>query len=101
MGRYRDAVWYPPDPDEPTSELYRLMPPRRRPSQLRETLDAAYGAGATGDGELAVPRRRWWRALAERARLASRRAAGWAWGLATATLAVILGTLISAYLLSH
>jgi hypothetical protein len=30
-----------PDPDEPTSELYRLMPPRR--NQLREALDAAHG----------------------------------------------------------
>lgn len=36
-------MWYPQDPDEPTSEPYRLMPPRRR-SELREALDAATGA---------------------------------------------------------
>jgi hypothetical protein len=35
-------MWYPPDPDEPTSELYRLMPRRPR-SELREALDAATG----------------------------------------------------------
>jgi hypothetical protein len=35
-------MWTPADPDEPTSELYRLMPPRRR-SELREALDAASG----------------------------------------------------------
>jgi hypothetical protein len=39
------------DPDEPTSEVYRLMPPSS--SQLREALDAATGneplaAGANG-----------------------------------------------------
>lgn len=45
--RHRDAVWYPPDPDEPTSEIYRLMPPRRRPSELREALDAAPGHQAS------------------------------------------------------
>lgn len=33
----------PTDPDEPTSEPYRLMPPRR--SELREALDAAAGRG--------------------------------------------------------
>jgi hypothetical protein len=55
--RYRDAVWNPPDPDEPTSEIYRLMPPRRRPSQLREALDAARGTGS-GDGDLIIPPRR-------------------------------------------
>ena len=49
-------MWYPIDPDEPTSELYRLTPPRR--SELREALDAATGRGrqlgrddAASDGE--------------------------------------------------
>jgi len=46
-------MWDPPDPYEPTSELYRLTPPRRHRSELREALDAATGqdrqdADATG-----------------------------------------------------
>jgi len=82
-------VWNPPDPDEPTSEIYWLMPPRRRPSQLREALDAACGTGS-GGGDLIMPPRRRRRALAAKARPASRRALGWAWGLATLTLAGIL-----------
>ena len=36
-------MWNPPDPYEPTSEPYRLMPPRRQRSELREALDAATG----------------------------------------------------------
>jgi len=36
-------MWYPPDPDEPTSEVHRLMPSRR--GELREALDAATGRG--------------------------------------------------------
>jgi hypothetical protein len=45
------------DPDEPTSELYRLMPPRRPRSELREALDAATGRdrAAPSDGGEAVP----------------------------------------------
>jgi hypothetical protein len=102
-------VWSPPDADEPTSELYQLT--TRRRSQLREALDAAHGAGqlrealdaATGtggtedDGPLpghAVPHRLPWRELAARAKLVWRRVAGWAWGLATAALAVVIGPLI-------
>jgi hypothetical protein len=59
-------MWNPPDPHEPTSELYRLMPPRRQRSELREALDAATGhdhqdAGAIGgpvfSGPPAVPKR--------------------------------------------
>ena len=42
-------MWYPPDPDEPTSELYRLMPPRPR-SELREALDAATGRDRAAPG---------------------------------------------------
>lgn len=101
-------MWSPPDADEPTSELYRLT--TRRRSQLREALDAAHGAGqlreaidaATGtggtedDGPLprhAVPHRLRWRELAARAKLVWRRAAGWAWELATAALAVVIGSL--------
>jgi hypothetical protein len=41
-------MWNPVDPDEPTSELYRLMPPRRR-SELREVLDDAAGGAERGD----------------------------------------------------
>jgi hypothetical protein len=38
------------DPDEPTSELYRLMPPRRARSEIREALDAATGRDRAGPG---------------------------------------------------
>jgi hypothetical protein len=38
------------DPDEPTSELYRLMPPRRPRSELREALDAATGRDRAAPG---------------------------------------------------
>jgi hypothetical protein len=41
------SPWSPPgphDPARPTSDLCRLMPPRRR-SELREALDAAAGHG--------------------------------------------------------
>ncbi len=73
------------------------MPPRRRPSQLREALDAAWGTGS-GGGDLIMPPRRRWRALAAKVRPASRRALGWAWGLATLTLAGILSLVIYAAL---
>ena len=101
-GRYRDAVWHPPDPDEPTSELYRLMPPRRRPSQLQEALDAAHGTGGPGDdGESTTPPRRRWRMLAAKIRPASRRVLGWAWALFTLTLAGVLSLVIYAALTGH
>jgi len=41
-------MWHPIDPDEPTSEPYRLMSPRKR-SELREALDAATGSGYRAD----------------------------------------------------
>jgi hypothetical protein len=41
-------MWHPPDPYEPTSELYRLMPPRRR-SELGEAQDAAVGSERQAD----------------------------------------------------
>ena len=81
-------MWHPPDPYEPTSEIYRLMPPKR-----------------TADDDpvidLTLPHHRWWQELAARARPASRRAAGWAWGLATGALAVVIGSLIYGWLSSH
>ena len=73
-----------------------------RPSELREGLDAAYGTGGPGDGdEIVVPIPRRWRELVARARPASRWAVGWAWGLATAALAVVIGSLIYGWLSSH
>jgi hypothetical protein len=74
-------VWYPPDPYEPTSELYRIMPPRR-PADDDVLVD------------LTVPRQRWWHELATRGRPVSRRVAGWA----TAALAVVIGSLIYGWL---
>jgi len=78
------------------------MPPQQ-PGELREALDAACGTGRP-DGDPVVlispdlPR---WRALAAKARPASRRAAGWAWGLITAALAVVIGSLIYGWLSSR
>jgi len=44
-------MWSPSDPYEPTSELYRLMPPRRPRGQLREALDAAQGIDSPDDDD--------------------------------------------------
>jgi len=105
LGRYGDAVWHPSDPDEPVSELYRLLPEQRRPGELREALDAANGTGrpdADRDPIVVISAdQRWRRELAARARPASRRAAGWAWGLATAALAVVIGSLVYSWLSGH
>jgi hypothetical protein len=97
-GRYGDAVWYPPDPDEPTSTLYRLMPARRRTGELPEALDAASGTGRPDDDPVVVisPHMPRWRQLAARARPASRRALAWAWSLATLTLAGVLALAVYA-----
>jgi len=81
------------------------MPLRRQPSQLREALDAAYGTGGPdGDGDpimVISPDLGRWRELAARARPASRRAAGWALGLFTAAAAVVIGSLVYAWLSGH
>ena len=81
-------VWSPPDPYEPTSELYRLMPPRRQ---------------ADDDDPIVLisPDLGWWCDLAARARPASRRAAGWALGLFSAALAAVIGSLIYGWLTGH
>jgi hypothetical protein len=81
------AVWHPPDPHEPTSELYRLMPPRR-----------------PDDGDpivLISPDLGWRQELAARFRPVSRRVAGWALGLFTAALAVVIGSLVYGWLSGH
>jgi hypothetical protein len=97
-------VPYPPDPDKPASELYSFMPPRRQSSQLQEALDAAYGTGRPDDDDpivLISPQLPRWRALAARARPASRRAAGWTLGLITAAAAVVIGSRVYGWLTSH
>ena len=98
-------MWHLSDPDEPVSELYRLLPEQRRPGELREALDAANGTGrpdADRDPIVVISAdQRWRRELAARARPASRRAAGWAWGLATAALAVVIGSLVYSWLSGH
>jgi hypothetical protein len=92
LGRYRDVVWSPPGPDGPTSELYRLMPPQHPSS----------GRPDDGDPIMVIsPDLGRWRELAARARPASRRAAGWAWGLFTAAAAVVIGSLVYAWLTGH
>jgi hypothetical protein len=44
-GRYGDAVWQPADPDEPASELYRLLPPQRTSAELEHAAVGARGGG--------------------------------------------------------
>jgi hypothetical protein len=80
-------VWSPPDPYEPTSELYRLMPPRRPDDDPIP--------------DLTLPRQPWWRELAAKARPASRRTLGWARTLVTLTLADVLSLVIYASLSGH
>jgi hypothetical protein len=77
-------------------------PPTRHRSQIREALDAAAGIWPDDDPIVVIsPRLPWWRNLAARARPASRKAARWAWGLVTAALAVVIGSLIYGWLSSH
>jgi hypothetical protein len=80
------------------------MPPQRQRSQLREALDAAHGIGSPDADDpivLISPDQAAWRRLAARIRPASIRAAIWACGLFTATLAVVLGSLIYGWLSGH
>jgi len=80
------------------------MPPRRQRSQLQEALDAAHGIGDPADDDPIVvisPQQPWWRDLAARAGPVSRRAGIWAWGLFTAALAVVIGSLLYGWLPGH
>jgi hypothetical protein len=79
-------VWSPPDPYEPTSEIYRLTPPRLGDDDPIVVISPDLGR---------------WRTLAARARPASRRAAGWALGLFTAAADVVIGSLIYGWLSGH
>ena len=91
LGRYGDAVWPSPGPDGPTSEL-------------QEALDAARGTGRRDDGDpivLISPDQGRWQELAARVWPTSRRALRWAWGLATAAAAVVIGSLVYAWLAGH
>jgi len=86
------------DPDEPTSEPYRLMPPRRPRSELREALDAALHApgqdqaAAADGGQVSSARRP---ALT---RTASRRILRWLGTVVTGVLIAVLAALIANYL---
>ena len=80
------------------------MPPRRQRRQIREALDAAHGIDNPADDDPVVvisPHLGRWRQVAAKAKPTSRRALGWAWGLATATLAVVIGSLIYGWLSGH
>lgn len=79
-------MWSPPDPYEPASELYRLMPTRRSDDDPIVVISPDLGR---------------WRELAARIKPVSRRAAGWALGLFTAALAVVIGSLIYGWLSGH
>jgi len=78
-------------------------PPPRRRSQIREALDSAWGIWPDDGDPIVVisPDLGRWRELAARARPASRRAAGWALGLFTAAAAVVIGSLVYAWLTGH
>jgi hypothetical protein len=78
-------VWSPPDPYEPTSELYRLMPPRPDDDPF----------------VLISPETPRWRWMVAKIKPASRRAALWAWGLVTAVAAGVIGSLIYGWLSGH
>jgi hypothetical protein len=76
------AMWSPPDPYEPTSQIYRLMPPRRPDDD--------------GDPFVVIsPDLGRWRDLAARARPAVR----WACGITGGVVTGVLVALISAWLL--
>ena len=78
--------------------------PAPRRSQIREALDAAWGIWPENDDplvNLTVPRRPWWRVLTARTGPAARRAAGWTLGLFTAAAAVVIGSLVYAWLSGH
>lgn len=79
-------MWSPPDPHEPTSQLYRLMPPRRPAEDSIVVVSPD------------LPR---WRTLAAKARRASRRTLGWISTLVTLTLAGVLSLVIYARLSVH
>ena len=103
--RYGDPVWFPPDPDEPISELYRLTPPRRQRSEIREALDAAHGIDNPADDDPIVvisPRQPWWRGLGGEGHVGL--AAGCWGGLGgwpPTRLAVVIGSLIYGWLSGH
>ena len=77
------------DDFEPTSEVYRIMPPRLRESELRQALDAAHGVTEPGSGlDVGEPAPRRWRPpLPAGIRTASRRAAPWLGSVITLTVA--------------
>ena len=85
------------DPGGPTSELYRLLPPRPR-SALKEALDAvllpsAQGQVADEDGSEASSRRG-----TGFARSAARRIVPWLGGVLTGVLIAVLAALNVKYL---
>ncbi len=82
------------DPDEPTSELYRLMPPRRPRSQLREALDAALTPQDPDQVTAEVPPARRRPAL----RPAARRILAWLGATVTALVIAVVAGLIVNYL---
>jgi hypothetical protein len=105
------------DPDEPTSELYRIMPPRRPRSELRQALDAAQGrddlkealaaarSGAVGDraneGDDASTDTGRRRTIPAFVRTAPRRALRWVGIVVTGVLIAVVAGLIVNYLSSH
>ena len=79
------------DPDEPTSELYRVMPPRPR-SEIREALDAATGRDRTGPWEAAP--------APETGRMGAKRRGSWLGPFLGNTLANTVGAILAAILIA-
>ncbi|MGH3219405.1 MAG: hypothetical protein ACRDPY_11965 [Streptosporangiaceae bacterium] len=91
------------DPDEPASELYRLLPPHRERSELRQALDAARGTEPDAEpapGPEPGPVARRWRLPQVDIRAASRRTALWLGGVVTLALAGVLASALWA-LINH
>lgn len=105
------------DPDEPTSELYRLMPPRRPRSELRQALDAAQGpddlkealgaarSGADNDradaGDDVSTETKRHRPIPAFIQTAPRRVLRWVGAVVTGVLIAVVAGLILTYLSGH
>ena len=81
------------DDDYVSSEVYRLMPPRGKPSQVRQALDALNGNGP--EPGIVVPEAKQPRLHTSGIRGAALR---WFGNLTTLTLAGVLATLIGIWL---
>lgn len=99
-------MWTPPDPDEPA--IVRVVPPRRRPSQVREALDALNRPGQVREAldaldgnhpppdaaDPVIPN------YAQR-RLSLRPVRAWLWQVTTAVIVAVIAAVIVAGITGH